>query len=109
MPSPSESIDADPPPSLEQWEIPQSPVRDPEATSPNEDLDREPDGAPHMVIGMTALGSVLMAMAVAFMILTGNTAAIIAAIVLVVLGVPVMVSRLRDAAERTRDRVHPSR
>lgn len=97
------------PPSLEQWEIPQSPVRDPEATSPDEDLDRQPDGAPHFVIGLTALSSVLMAMAVAFMVLTGKPAAIVAAILLVVIGVPVLVSRLRNEAERTRDRVHPSR
>lgn len=94
---------------IEQWEIPQSPVRDDAAISPTEDLDRQPDGAPHMMIGWTALAAVLGAMAVAFMVLTGVTAALVAAIVLIVLGIPVLVSRLSRQGARDRDRVHPSR
>ena len=94
---------------VEQWEIPQSPVRDDTAIAPTEDLDRQPDGAPHMMIGWTALAAVLGAMAVAFMVLTGVTAALVAAIVLIVLGIPVLVSRLSKQGERDRDRLHPSR
>ena len=87
---------------------PHNPVRDDSKTSAHEDLDREPDGVPHKVVGMTALFSVMLAMLVAFMFLAGGTARILA-IVLVLLAVPVLVSVLRRKAEADRDHVHPSR
>jgi hypothetical protein len=96
-----------PPP--EHFEHVNSPVRDDEALGPTEDLDREPDGVPHHVIGLLALFSVMLAMLVAFMILTGGTVSRIAAVVLALLAVPVLVSTLRDKADRDRDRLHPSR
>jgi hypothetical protein len=92
-----------------QYEIPQAPVRDDEALGPTEDLDREPDGMPHAVIGLTAFFSVLVAMLVAFMFLTGKAIGHIAAIALALLAIPVIVSTLRKKAARDRDRVHPSR
>jgi hypothetical protein len=87
---------------------PHNPVRDDSKTSPNEDLDREPDGVPHSVVGMTAGLSVVLAMLCAFMFLAGG-ATRIAAIVLLVIAVPVLIGSLRKKAERDRDHVHPSR
>jgi uncharacterized membrane protein YphA (DoxX/SURF4 family) len=87
---------------------PHNPVRDDSKTSANEDLDREPDGVPHSVVGMTALFSVVLALLVAFMFLAGG-AVRIAAIALVIIAVPVIVGVLRKKADRERDHVHPSR
>src|SRR6266496_4041325 len=92
-----------------EHEIVQSPVRDDEALGPTEDLDREPDGVPHHVIGLTALFSVMLAMLVAFMILTGGAVTRIAAVVIAVIAIPVLVSTLRGKADRDRDQIHPSR
>ena len=87
---------------------PHNPVRDDSKTSATEDLDREPDGVPHNVVGMTALFSVVLALLVAFMFLAGG-AVRIAAVVLLLLAVPLIVSTLRNKADRERDHVHPSR
>ena len=93
----------------EEHEIVQSPVRDDEALGPTEDLDREPDGVPHVVVGLTALFSVMLAMLIGFMILAGGTASRVAAVILAVLAIPVLVSSLRRKAARERDSLHPSR
>jgi hypothetical protein len=93
----------------EDHEIVQSPVRDDDALGPTEDLDRQPDGMPHHVIGLTALFSVMLAMLVGFMILAGGTVSRIAAVVLALLAIPVLVSSLRRRADRGRDALHPSR
>jgi hypothetical protein len=90
-------------------ETPNAPVRDDESLAPTEDLDREPDGVPHDVVGYTALFSVFLAMLLAFMFLTHNLAAQIAAVVLALIALPVLVSTLRKRAERERDHVHESR
>lgn len=92
-----------------EHEIVHSPVRDDEALGPTEDLDREPDGMPHHVIGLTALFSVMLAMLVGFMILAGGTVSRVAAIILAALAVPVLVSSLRRKAATDRDQLHPSR
>jgi hypothetical protein len=86
-----------------------SPVRDDDALGPSEDLDRQPDGAPHEVIGLTAFFTVLLAMLVAVMFATGRPLGHVAAIVLAVLAIPVVVSVLRKRAARDRDQQHPSR
>lgn len=88
---------------------PQNPVRDDSKLAPTEDLDREPDGVPHRVVGMTAGFSVVLAMLVAFMFLTGNGVARIAAVALAAIAIPTLVVTLRRKAENDRDRVHPSR
>lgn len=93
----------------EEHEIVQSPVRDDEALGPTEDLDREPDGVPHQVVGLTALFSVMLAMLVAVMFIAGGTVGRVAAIVLAALAIPVLVSTLRGKAARDRDTLHPSR
>ena len=93
----------------EEHEIVNAPVRDDEALGPTEDLDREPDGVPHKVIGLTALFSVMLAMLVGFMVLAGGTVSRIAAIILALLAIPTLVSTLRGKASRERDHLHPSR
>jgi hypothetical protein len=88
---------------------PHSPVRDDSKLSPTEDLDREPDGVPHGVVGLTALFSVMLAMLITFMFLSGAGATRVAAIALAVIAVPILVSMLRSKAERDRNHIHPSR
>ncbi|NVB78964.1 MAG: hypothetical protein HOV81_11250 [Kofleriaceae bacterium] len=93
----------------EEYEVPKAPVRDDDALGISEDLDREPDGVPHRVIGFTALFSVMLALLVGFMMLAGGTVSRVAAIVIVVMAIPVLVSTLRTKATRDRDYLHPSR
>lgn len=88
---------------------PHNPVRDESKLAPTEDLDREPDGVPHSVVGLTALFSVMLAMLVAFMFLSGHVVGRVAAIVLAVIAIPTLVTSLRKKADRERDHVHPSR
>jgi high-affinity Fe2+/Pb2+ permease len=88
---------------------PHSPVRDDRKLAPTEDLDREPDGVPHAVVGLTALFSVLLAMLVAVMFIGGGSFVKVLAVILVVLALPVLVGGLRHKAEKDRDHVHPSR
>ncbi len=90
-------------------DTPQNPVRDDEALAPSEDLDRAPDGVPHDVVGFTALFSVFLAMLVAFMFLSHKPVVQGAAVLLVLIAIPVLVSNLRKRADRERDHVHPSR
>jgi Flp pilus assembly protein TadB len=87
----------------------QSPVRDDAATGMTEDLDREPDGVPHRVVGFTALFAVILAMLVAVMFLGGGTVGKVAAVLLAVIAIPVLVGSLKTKAARERDHVHPSR
>lgn len=88
---------------------PQHPVRDDAKLAPTEDLDREPDGVPHNVVGLTALFSVMLAMLVAFMFLTGGRVGRGASVALAVIAIPILVALLRNKAARERDRAHPSR
>jgi hypothetical protein len=85
-----------------------APIRDEDRLGPNEDLDREPDGVPHDVVGLSALFSVLFAAVVLGMWLSGSTGRV-AAIAMCMIGVPMLVSSLRRRSERERDHVHPSR
>lgn len=93
---------------LEQHVV-HSPVRDDAALGPTEDLDRQPDGVPHVVVGLTALFSVMLAMLIAFMIFAGGTVSRAAAVLLALLAVPVIVTTLQRKAARERDHLHPSR
>lgn len=88
---------------------PHSPVRDDTALGPHEDLDRQPDGVPHSVIGMTFGFSVILALLVALMIALGGTVVRVAAVGLICIAVPVLVYSLGRKAEHDRDHVHPSR
>jgi hypothetical protein len=93
----------------EEYEIPKAPVRDDDALGASEDLDRQPDGIPHQIIGLTVLFSVMLALLVGFMVLAGGGVSRVAAIVIAVLAIPVLVSTLRTKATRDRDHLHPSR
>jgi Flp pilus assembly protein TadB len=88
---------------------PHNPVRDDSKLAATEDLDREPDGVPHRVVGFLALFCVMLAALVAFMFITGGTTSKIAAAVIVVLAIPVLVGSLNKKAQRERDHLHPSR
>lgn len=88
---------------------PHNPVRDDSKLSPTEDLDRQPDGVPHSVVGLTAAFSVMLAMLLAFMFLAGGTATKVGAVMLALVAIPVLVGTLRKKAARERDRAHPSR
>jgi hypothetical protein len=88
---------------------PHNPVRDYTRLAPTEDIDREPGGVPHGVVGLTALFSVLLAILVAAMFLSGHTVGKIAAVALVAVAIPTLVTTLRAKAARERDRLHPSR
>jgi hypothetical protein len=77
--------------------------------TPHEDIERQPDGVPHMVIGLTALFSVLLAAVLIGVCLSGPSLGLIAAAVLIVTAIPIMVTWLNAKAERDRDRIHPSR
>lgn len=93
----------------DQYEVPRAPVRDDEALSPEEDLDRDPDGVPHSTVGFTAFFSVLLAMLVAFMFLSRNHVTQVAAVVLLLIAIPILVKVLGNQADRQRDHLHPSR
>ncbi|HSR96301.1 MAG TPA: hypothetical protein VLM79_04480 [Kofleriaceae bacterium] len=84
-------------------------MRDDSKLAPTEDLDREPDGVPHSVVGMTAGFSVVLAMLVAFMFLTGNRVGQVAAVALAAIAIPMLVTMLRRKAAQDRDHMHPSR
>lgn len=88
---------------------PHNPVRDDRKLAPTEDLDREPDGVPHRVVGLTAFFSVMLAMLIAVMFLSGSNVGRGAAVLLAIVAVPMLVMILRDKAERERDHLHPSR
>jgi hypothetical protein len=84
-------------------------VRDDSKLAPTEDLDRQPDGVPHEVVGLTALFSVILALLVAMMFLTGHLVGQVAAVALAAIAIPTLVKTLRAKAERDRDHLHPSR
>ncbi|HVK88725.1 MAG TPA: hypothetical protein VM513_31615 [Kofleriaceae bacterium] len=94
---------------LDPSHVGHNPVRDDTKLAPTEDLDREPDGVPHRVVGLTALFAVMFAMLIGFMFLMGSTVTKIAAIIIAVMAIPVLVGRLGSHAATERDRVHPSR
>lgn len=85
-----------------------APVRDDHALGPTEDLDRELDGVPHDVVGLTFLFSVLLALLCGAIFVTGETGRV-AALLLAAIAIPVLVTRLSNRAARERDHKHPSR
>jgi len=86
-----------------------APVRDDAKTGYTEDLDREPDGVPHRVVGFTAFFAVMLALLVAMMFIAGGTVGKVAAVLLAIVAIPVIVGSLRTKAARERDHVPPSR
>jgi hypothetical protein len=85
-----------------------TPARDRHGLVPTEDVARELDGVPHDVVGLSALFSVLFAAVVLGMWLSGSTGRF-AAVALCMVGIPMLVSNLRQRSERERDHHRPSR
>lgn len=85
------------------------PVRDERMLGPTEDLDRSPDGVPHKVVGLTAGFSVVLAVLVAALFLTGHAVGVGAALLICAIAIPVLVGSLRKKAATHRDQLHPSR
>jgi hypothetical protein len=67
----------------------------------NAGLTREPDGVPHDVVGLSALFSFLFAAVVLGMWLSGSTGRI-AAVAICMIGVPMLVTGLRQRSARER-------
>jgi hypothetical protein len=74
-----------------------------------EDVERQPDGVPHRIVGLAALFSVLIAILVAGIFVSGGTVGRVGAVLLALIAIPVLVSILGRKARRERDHVHPSR
>jgi hypothetical protein len=85
-----------------------TPVRDRHDLGSSEDLVSGPDGVPHDVVGLSALFSFLFAAVVLGMWLSGPTGRI-AAVAICMVGIPMLVSNLRQRSERERDHHYPSR
>lgn len=79
-----------------------APIHEEQTLGPTEEVVREPDGVPHDVVGLSALFSFLLAALVLGLWLTGSTTGRVSAIALLVFGVPMLVSGLRERAERER-------
>ena len=86
-----------------------SPVRDESQLGPTEDLDRQPDGVPHAVVGLTVFFAVVLAVLLFVVFFLGSTVGRIGALILLALAIPVVVSGLKRKADHDRDPVHPSR
>jgi hypothetical protein len=74
-----------------------------------EDVQREPDGIPHAVVGFTAMYCVVIAMLTVTMFTTGTAIGSIGAAVLVFLVTLAIVAGLTRRARLGRDHPHPSR
>jgi Flp pilus assembly protein TadB len=83
-------------------------VRDRHGVAATKDLARGPDGVPHDVVGLSALFSVLFAAVVLGMWLSGPTGRI-AAVVICMVGVPMLVTNLGQRSGRARDHHDSSR
>jgi len=84
-------------------------LRGDDVLGPHEDVEREPDGIPHDVIGLTAFFSVILAMLLGTIFVTGGTVGRTAAILIAGFAIPALVSSLSRRAERDRDPTHPAR
>jgi hypothetical protein len=85
-----------------------APIRDDAHTGLTEDLDREPDGVPHSVVGLTAGFSLIFAVLLFVLLIIHSTVGKVGAIMLLLLAVPVLVKKLNKKAQRDRDHLHPS-
>jgi hypothetical protein len=86
-----------------------APVRDESKLGPTEDLDREPDGVPHSVVGATAGFAVVLSLLLASVWFVSSWAMRVGVLILVAAAVPVITTSLKHKADRDRDHVHPSR
>ena len=68
-----------------------------------------PDGVPHGIVGLTLLFSVVLALLLAFMVLSTGGVGKVAGITICLLAIPALVTSLSRKADRERDHAHPSR
>jgi len=80
-----------------------------EVRTEHEDVERMPDGVPHSVVGLTLLFSVILALLVGVMVLSGGGVGKFAGFVICLIAIPALVTSLSGKAERERDHAHPSR
>jgi len=80
-----------------------------EVTTEHEDTERMPDGVPHNIVGLTLLFSVILALLVAVMVLSGGSVGKLAGFVICLIAIPALVTSLSGKSERERDHSHPSR
>ena len=102
------------PPSRPHGPEPIAPIRyptrpTPDQLGPTEDVDREPDGVPHAVVGATAGFSVVLAILISALFFVSHGVIRWIASLLIVFSVPVIVTSLKRKAVRERDWHHPSR
>jgi hypothetical protein len=76
---------------------------------PHDDLERQPDGVPHLVIGLTALFSVALAAILIGIFHSGAALGTGVAVTIAVIAIPLLVVKLDAKADRDRDHDHPSR
>lgn len=74
-----------------------------------EDVERKPDGIPHMVIALTVLVAALLVIMSIALLSVETVAARVALVTLGMLTLFVLIGRLQRKAARDRDHVHPSR
>jgi hypothetical protein len=86
-----------------------SPVRDASRLGPTEDLDREPDGVPHAVVGATAGFAVILSILLASVWFISSWPMRVGVLIIVVAATPVIITSLKHKADRDRDHTHPSR
>jgi hypothetical protein len=86
-----------------------APVRDDNHVGATEDLDRQPDGVPHSIIGLTYFFAIVLAILVAVLWVAGSTTGHVAALLLIAFSVPAVVTGLKRKADRDRDSLHRSR
>lgn len=86
-----------------------APIRDDRALGPTEDLDRQPDGVPHDVIGLTFLFSIVLALLCGGIFMSGGVVGHIAGPLIALIAIPVIVMSLSKRAARERDPHHPAR
>jgi len=82
---------------------------DPDDRTEHEDPERMPDGVPHGIVGLTLLFSVILALLIAVMFLSGGGVGKLAGFVICLIAIPALVNTLTRKAERDRDHAHPSR
>ncbi len=98
------------PPPVEAFDPePHSPIRDDSQLGPSEDLDRQPDGVPHVVVAQTAAFTVVFAVLVLALFFLSSVVAKVGAVLLLAIAAPVLVKKLNKKSKRERDHVHPSR
>ena len=83
---------------------PMAPVRDDAALGHTEDLDRAPDGVPHVVVALGAITAIATALGAFAALAEHHT---VTGLALIAIGVLLLVTRARS--RRDRARAHPSR